>query len=57
MVEHSGGGLETSDCIIAPDLSGKSYVRFSMRDELINLGRAAASAKLESIQQALRAST
>ncbi|MBE2197915.1 MAG: patatin-like phospholipase family protein [Anaerolinea sp.] len=53
MVEHSGGGLQNADCLIAPDLSGKTYVRFDKRNELIALGRAATEAQLPVIQQFL----
>lgn len=53
MVEHSGSGLEKADCLIAPDLSGKTYIRFGKREELIALGRAATEAQIPTIHQFL----
>lgn len=41
-LERTGGGPDLVDLLIRPDLAGKSYVRFSQRDELIELGRQAA---------------
>ncbi|MCA9961863.1 MAG: patatin-like phospholipase family protein [Anaerolineales bacterium] len=54
MVEHSGGGLEKADCLIAPDLSGKTYIRFGKREELIALGRAATKKQIPLIRQQLQ---
>lgn len=54
MIEHAGGGTKTADCLIAPNLSGYSYVRFSHRQELIALGRQAALRCLPTIKQALQ---
>lgn len=54
MVEHAGGGTKTADCLIAPDLSGYSYIRFSHRQELVDRGRQAASDCLSTIQQVLQ---
>jgi NTE family protein len=45
-LERSGLGVEQADCTIAPELSGKTYMRFSKRDELYELGRQAALAQL-----------
>lgn len=42
LVQHAGGGLALADCLIMPDLCGKSYWRFSQFDELYNLGCEAA---------------
>lgn len=53
MVEHAGGGLNEADCLIAPDLSGKTYVRFGRRDELKQLGQHATQACLRQICQDL----
>ena len=54
MIEHAGGGTKTADCLIAPDLSGYSYVRFSHRRELIAQGRQGALRCLHTIKQALQ---
>lgn len=48
-LERSGLGLEDADCCIAPALSGKTYMRFSRRDELFELGRQAALMQLPAI--------
>jgi len=53
MVQRAGLGVETADCLIAPDLAGFSYVSFSKRDKLIALGRKAAEEKLPLIHAAL----
>jgi NTE family protein len=45
-LERSGLGVEQADCCIAPALSGKTYMRFSRRDELYELGRQAALEQL-----------
>lgn len=41
-LERAGGGLGSADCLIAPDLSGMTYLRFSRREALIERGRQAA---------------
>jgi NTE family protein len=48
-LERSGLGLVQADCCITPALAGKTYVRFSRRDELFELGRQAALEKLPEI--------
>jgi NTE family protein len=53
MVRWSGGGLVTADCVISPAIDDLSYIRFSHREELIALGRAAAEEKLPQIRSAL----
>lgn len=53
LVQRVGGGLEAADCLISPDLSGFSYVRFSQREELIARGAQAAEQQLALIQAAL----
>jgi NTE family protein len=45
-LERSGLGVDEVDCRIAPELAGKTYMRFSKRDELFELGRQAALAQL-----------
>jgi hypothetical protein len=54
MIEHAGSGTKTADCLIAPELSGYSYIRFSCRQELIALGRQAALRCLPTITQVLQ---
>jgi NTE family protein len=52
-LERSGLGVEQADCCIAPELSGKTYMRFSKRDELYELGRQAALERLPVIMRDL----
>lgn len=42
LVQHAGGGLALADCLIMPDLAGKSYWRFSQSESLYTLGCEAA---------------
>lgn len=42
LVRHAGGGASAADFLIAPDTSGRSYVRFSDSRELLEAGRQAA---------------
>ncbi|MEM7335466.1 MAG: patatin-like phospholipase family protein [Chloroflexota bacterium] len=49
-VRSSGGGIHQADCLIVPDLAGKSFVRFSQTDEFIQLGKEATLAQLEKIK-------
>ncbi len=53
MVERAGGGIEQADCLIVPDLKGKTYIRFSKREEFYLLGRQAALASLDKIRSDL----
>ena len=55
LLENSGGGISRADCLITPKLAGKTYLRFSKRDELYELGRQAALEKLDCIRAALGA--
>ena len=48
-LERSGLGVDEVDCLIAPALAGKTYLRFSRRDELFELGRQAAIIQLPTI--------
>lgn len=48
-LERSGLGLRQADCCIAPALAGKTYLRFSRREELYELGRQAALERLPDI--------
>lgn len=49
MVEHSGG-MEGADVLIAPELAGKTYTRFTKRQELFRLGKQAAEAQMPTIR-------
>lgn len=53
LIERAGGGIDQADCLIAPRLAGKTYVRFSKRDELYDLGVQAAREKIPEIKFAL----
>jgi NTE family protein len=48
-LQRSGLGVDEADCRIAPALAGKTYLRFSRRDELFELGRQAALIQLPTI--------
>lgn len=50
MARHAGRGVDEADCIISPALAGKSYLRFSKGQELIELGQKAAEAKIPAIK-------
>ncbi len=52
-LEHTGGGVTQVDCLIAPNLAGRSYLLFSHHELYYELGRQAALAKLPEILQAL----
>jgi NTE family protein len=53
MVRQSGDGLRKVDCLISPELSGYTYVRFGKRQELIELGRRATIPHLDCIEAQL----
>lgn len=53
LVRQSGGGLHQVDCLISPELSGFTYVRFGKRQELIELGRRATIPQLDCIEAQL----
>jgi NTE family protein len=53
LLERAGSGVELADCLISPNLVNKTYLRFSRRWELFELGRQAALAKLDEIRSAL----
>jgi NTE family protein len=53
LVQHAGGGVELADCVIRPQLSGETYIRFSKTQEMIALGRQAVQLKLPQLCQAL----
>lgn len=52
-LRHSGGGTRSADCLIAPDIGGFTYLRYSQRDELIARGRQAAEEKIPEIRRAI----
>ena len=53
LLERAGGGIAQADCLIAPDLKGKSYLRFSKYQEMYQLGRDAAQEQLACIRRDL----
>jgi NTE family protein len=53
VLRHSGGGLESADCLISPNIAGFTYMRFAKRDALIEIGRQAAESKIQEIKKAL----
>lgn len=53
LLERAGGGIDEADCLISPDLEGETYVRFSKRDRLFELGRQAAYDKVTNILNAI----
>ncbi len=53
MLERTGQGVQEADCLIAPALAGKTYLRFSKYAELYELGRQAALGKVEEIRKAV----
>ncbi len=53
LVQRAGGGIDRADCLIQPQLSGKTYIRFSQREALYELGRQAARERLPKIMNDL----
>ncbi len=53
VLRHAGGGMESADCLISPEIGGFTYLRFAKRKELIEIGRQAAESKLPEIRQAV----
>jgi NTE family protein len=53
LIERAGGGIDQADCLIVPQLAGKTYFRFSKRNELYDLGINAAREKIPAIKIAL----
>jgi len=51
VLRHAGGGIESADCLISPNIAGFTYLRFAKRNELIELGRQAAESKVEEIKK------
>lgn len=55
LVQNAGGGSRSADCVIIPDLVGKSYIRLSKAAEFIEAGRRATEQKLPLIHEELAA--
>ncbi len=53
LIQRAGGGIESADCLIRPNLGGKTYINFSTRLEFFELGREAALAKLDQIRESV----
>jgi NTE family protein len=53
LIQSAGGGIRAADCLVAPDLAGMSYIRFSQAEKLYTLGAQAARKKLPEIRHAL----
>lgn len=53
LVECSGGGLSSVDCLIRPELAGFNSLRFSQQEHLIEQGARAAKAQLDKIRAGL----
>ena len=53
LVQNAGGGSQTADCVIIPDLVGKSYIRLSKFEDFIEAGRRATQEMLPTIKQDL----
>ncbi len=54
MVRKSGNGLKNVDCLISPELAGATYIRFSKRQEMIELGRRATVPHLDCIEAQIK---
>jgi NTE family protein len=53
LVRRAGGGWDTADCVITPDLCQYGYLSFRRYEELVEHGAAAVEAQLPSIHAAL----
>jgi NTE family protein len=53
LVQHAGGGVESADCLIQPQLRGETYTRFFNTEKMIALGQQAVHLKLPEICQAI----
>lgn len=56
LVRHAGGGDSMADCLIAPRISGQTYMRFSKWETLIALGEQGARRRIPHIRAALKKS-
>ncbi len=57
MIERSGGGPDSVDCLITPELAGFTYFDSGRFEDLLARGRQAATDKLDEIRAALQAQT
>jgi NTE family protein len=53
LIRRSGGGLQSADCLIVPELAGASYFRFGRAMEMVERGARAAEAQLPAIHAAV----
>ncbi len=56
LIRRSGGGVESADCVITPELAGSLYLSFGTYAKLIAKGEAAAEQTLPKIRALLQAS-
>jgi NTE family protein len=52
-LQRAGGGTDDADCLIRPDLSGWTYMRFGRADAMIALGYEAARVQIPNIRRDL----
>jgi NTE family protein len=57
MIERSGGGPDSVDCLITPELAGLTYFDSARFEDLLALGQRAAAGQLDKIRAALGAPT
>jgi NTE family protein len=53
LVRRAGGGIKTADCLIVPKLEGETYLRFSQKERLYQLGVDAAEENIGGILDAI----
>lgn len=53
MIERSGGGLDSVDCLITPELAGATYFDCGRFEDLLARGQRAAASQLDTIRAAL----
>jgi NTE family protein len=53
LVQRAGNGIDSADCLICPELAGKTYLRFSKAKEFVALGKKAALEKIDIIREGL----
>lgn len=53
LIRRSGGGLRGADCLIAPEVAGTSYLRFSQAMEMVASGARATEARLPDLRAAI----
>lgn len=57
LIARSGGGLDSVDCLITPELAGHTYFDSGRFEDLVERGRRAAVAQLDTLQAALHESS